>query len=212
MNSKSRLIVSLITFFALFVFFVVACLTWFLYLRYAIFSNINGQFKANKVLGEVNANVIYAGNFYNMTIDGDPEGSKKIVYDGNEVAQTTSFRVPGKEVFQLSKRFNYLILEYKFTNKSPSDEWLVSMVAEFPTKNNVVITSAYFADEGVTDYSLVDNPFDNEFIKSVPVSTNGVLFVYLKIQIEDLEKDADFEANMNWTLNSRDFLDQNPIP
>lgn len=209
MNSKSRLIISLSAFISVVIFGLVISLTWFLYLRYAIFTNINGQLKANRVYGDVVANAIFAGQIYKMTAEGDPYGSTKIHFNGNEVNETKKLCVSGDKVFNLSPRFNYVVLEYKFSNLAPNDEWLISLYAEFADRRNVSVTSSYFADEGITDYSLIDNEYNNDFIKSLPVATNGDMFVYLKFQIIDDKTDANFEANLIWTLNSRKFLNEN---
>ena len=209
MNSKRRLIISLVTLLAVVLFGIVISLTWFVYLRYAVFTNIRGQYKANCVLGEVNANIFFAGEIYNMTLDGDPASAKKLVFDGNEKNMTRHLCVPGDRVFALTDRFSFIVLEYVFSNKSPSDEWLISLNTEFVTKQNVTVTSAYYENNGITDYSLIDNEYNNEFVNMLPVPTNGTVFVYVKIQRTDSNYNADFEADMTWTLNSRSYLNNN---
>ena len=159
-------------------------------------------------MGEVVANAIFAGEVYNMTVDGDPNGAKKLSYNGSEVGTTNILCVPGDKVFSLNDKYDYIVLEFKFTNTSPDEEWLINLNSEFATCNNVVVTSAYFENEGITNYSLIDTPYDNEYIKSLPVSTNGSMFVYIKIRIDDKRHNSDFELNMSWTLNARSFVEQ----
>ena len=209
MNSKQRLTISIIALSFVLLVGVIFSATWLLFLRYAVFTNINGQFNANKVKGEVNANVFFAGEIQNMTADGDPQGATKLVFNGTEKNDVRRLCVPGDRVFQLTDKFNFLVLEYRFANTSPNDEWLVSLESNFANFENVTVTVAFFEGAGITDYSMIKDTYDNEYIKGVPVATNGVLFVYIKIAITDERFHADFEANLNWSLNSKDYLYNN---
>ncbi len=209
MNSKQRLTISICALSFVVLVGVIFSVTWLLFWRYTVFTNINGQFKANNVMGEVNANVFFAGEIQNMTADGDPQGATKLVFNGTEKNETKKLCVPGDRVFQLTDRFNYLVLEYRFSNTSPNEEWLVSLNTNFTNLENVEVTAAYFEGAGITDFSMINNPYDDEFIKMLPVPTNGVMFVYIKVAILDENNHSDFEANMTWSLQSRAFLNAN---
>lgn len=205
MNSKQRVVISLISLSIVLILGIVFVISWFATLKYAYFTNLDGQFKANRVQGTVQATAIYAGYPYRMTKDGETGGQETIVFNGSEEASVQRLYVPYSKIFSLTTRFNYLVLEYVFTNTSPSDEWLINLTSTFDG-DNIVVTSAYFEDEGITDYSLIDNPYDNEYIKSLPVATNGKVFVYIKIAVADVETNAEFSANFAWTLNSRNYV------
>ena len=205
MNSKQRLTISIIALSFVALVGIIFSLTWVLFLRYTTFTNVNGKFLANKVMGEVNANVFFAGEIQNMTTNGDPQGATKLVFNGTEVNDTRWLSVPGDRVFQLTERFDSLVLEYRFANTSLEEDWLVSLNSNFANLENVTVTSAYFEEAGITDFRMITEPYNDEYIKSVPVHTNGVLFVYIKISRLDGIGHSDFEANMNWTLNSREF-------
>ena len=158
------------------------------------------------MLGEVTANVRFAGEIQNMTIDGDPQGAKKLVFNGTETNEVKRLCVPGDRVFQLTDEFNFLVLEYSFINTSPNDEWLITLDTEFVNLENVNVWAAYFQGAGITDYTMIRDIYDDEYIKNLPVPTNGATYVYIKIEISDERFHSDFEANMIWTLNSRSYL------
>lgn len=206
MNSKQRVIISVITLGIIMILGIVFIISWLASLKYAYFTNLNGQFKANRVQGSVQATAVYAGYPYRMTKDGETGGQEYITFDGTEEASIQRLYVPYSKIFTLTTRFNYLVLEYVFANTSPSDEWLVNLTSTFDGQDNIVVTVAYFEDEGITDYSLIDNPYDDEYIKSLPVATNGKMFVYIKIAVADVETNAEFSANFAWTLNSRNYV------
>jgi len=208
MNSKQRVIISMIALSVVLILGIVFVISWLVTLKYSYFTNINGQYKANRVQGTVQATAVYAGYPYRMTKDGEPGGAETIVFDGSEEEAIQKLNVPYSKIFRLTARFSYIVLEYVFSNSSPSDEWLINLDATFDKNDNVIVTSAYFEDEGITDYSLIDNSYDNEYIKALPVATNGKMFVYIKIAVDDIETPADFSANLAWTLNSRSYVNE----
>lgn len=208
MSSKSRLIISFVTVGVIALLGIVVLATWFFFLRYTFFTNVSAQFKANKVCGEVSANAIFAGQTYNMTVDGNHDSARKIVYGGDQVDKQEKLLVPNNKVFELSEQYNYVVLEYLFKNTSVDEEWLIDLNIEFSKEKNVDITAMY-SEEGITDYSLITEAYSDIYINKVPVTTNGVMFIYIKIQISNSSMDAEFQASMHWTLNTRSFYNEN---
>ena len=205
MNSKKRLAISFISLGVVVLFGMAVFIGWTICLKYSLYTNITGQYKANRVMGEVNANAIFAGQFYNMTVDGEPGASKVLKYDGQEQDNIQKLNVPGQKIFELSPRFSYVVLEYVFYNASPSDEWLISLNANIDKTDNIAVFAAY-SEDGITDYSLIDYEYDNEYISKLPVATTGKMFVYLKFQLVNENKSANFDANLVWSLDSREYL------
>lgn len=205
MSSRKSVVISFVTvgIVALLGFVVLA--TWFFFLRYTFFSNVNAQFRANKVCGEVSANAIFAGQIYNMTVDGQNDSSKRLIYSGDQEDKREKLVVPNNKVFDLSLEYDYVVLEYLFKNTSSDEEWLVDLSLEMVKAVNVDVTVMY-SETGITDYTLIQDTYTNDYISRLPVSTNGVMFVYIKIQIFNSQKDAEFATKMQWTLNSRSYF------
>ncbi len=166
-------------------------------------NNINTDVTTNGVYGEVSANAIFAGEIHNMTTDGQFSSSRKIVYNGEEGTKNKLI-IPNVDVFTLTERFNYLVLEYKFTNTSSTDDWIINLDTTLDRSENIELSIVY-NEEGLTDFSLIDNQYTDDYISNLPVGKNSTMFVYIKISVADINKSADFETNFVWTINSRSF-------
>lgn len=207
MGSKNRLVVSFVTVGIVILLGIIVLATWFFFWRYTFFSNITAQFKASKICGEVSANAIFAGQTYNMTVDGNHDGARKIIYEGDDVDRKEQLFVPNNKVFELNIRYDYVVLEYLFKNTSDDEEWLVNLKIDMIKDNNIAVTALY-CEEGITDYTLIQDEYNDNYINRLPVATNNQMFVYIKIQISDNSEDAEFETNMHWVLNSRSYYNQ----
>ncbi len=205
MNSKKRLIISITAVCIVATIGILVIITLLMMSRCTPESenNINTDVTTNGVYGEVSANAIFAGEIHNMTTDGQFSSSRKIVYNGEEGTKNKLI-IPNIDVFTLTERFNYLVLEYKFTNTSSTDDWIINLDTTLDRSENIELSIVY-NEEGLTDFSLIDNQYTDDYISNLPVGKNSTMLVYIKISVADINKSADFETNFVWTINSRSF-------
>ena len=202
MDSKRRLILSIATICIVALIGMVIILTLIFCSRCTPIKEIDTEYKVSGVVGEISANAYFAGSLFNMTDNGEASGNKKLVFNGNENDQGYTLALPNQLDIELSEHYNNVVLEYKFVNTSKVEEWLIDLCINFDRAENIKLTS-YYTIEPITNFSLINEPYDNEYISDLPVNKQERMFVYIKIQIDDINKNADFQANLFWTVISR---------
>ncbi len=203
MSTKKKVAISLIAVIGILLIVSVALVAVFGAANQNIKSNVKVNFKhSSHVIGYVSATYSYGNNVKVMTTDGkvENEDNKKVSFNYGENSTTKTLQMQSSDLtygaLQFAAEIKELILTFKFENKGNYDFTAYLDDSNISKKDNIKLS---YGDENGNWSSELPTILVKSPLKSLK---NSVKKYYIKIEVENSAKDAVFDGNLVWNLES----------
>jgi len=187
MTSKRKIIISMLIVAFILISIVATIAIAFALTQQTIKTSLNVNYVAEDIDATVTASVIYAdGTEESMVTENGQATSVKLSADGTADPNGTTL-VPYSSI-DLTATESFVVLKYSFENTGPTFTADYNYVDEENLDNNIKVT---YSKDGV-NFGIEESLF--------PIDSNKTGVFYIKLQIEDVAKNAEFSGNVTWEL------------
>ena len=163
-----------------------------------VLSNISVSYEAEGVSTNVSARYyIGSDEGLDMTTTGKPDGETSLVFARGKETKSNTLNPQGDILLSFAN--NYVVFEYRFENQGMDFEAILKFTG---TAENISLYQAESTTEPIQDYSevssLINDPKDFEVYSFI--EEGATKYVYLKVEISQLQENATFEGNFVWDL------------
>ena len=187
MRAKKKLIISMLVVSFVLLSIIATVAIAFALIQQTIKTNLNINYKAVDIDATVSASVIYAdGTEESMVTPNGKATSVKFNADGTVDPNGTSL-VPSSAI-NLTLTDSYVVLKYSFANTGPTFTADYNYVDEETLDENINVT---YSKDGV-NFGVEESLFS--------IESDQTSVFYIKLQIEDIAKNAEFSGDVTWEL------------
>ena len=166
-------------------------------------NNFTFSFKTTKINGFVQANYTYENKVVSMTTTGTEDGNTILNYNGETQSTTKELKTLNNHIICLSKTNNFVVFEYAFSNTNQTKSYLLYASYKDTQKQdeNIDVKWAFSKDNKVENFDSFEyvSDFFEDPILALEVET-GTTYLYIKAQVTNTEKSAEFSGDFDFQL------------
>ncbi len=190
MNSKRKLIISMLAIIFVLLAVVATIAIVFSLTQQTIKTTLNISYQASQVNAKVSASVIYADGTEESMITSNGKATS-ITFRADDVADPNGTSLVPASAINLTSSENYVVLKYVFENTGSND---------FAANFNYQDTETEDVNMEIT-YSATGSTYKNTK-NCVLVEGNQTQTYYVKLEIGNVARNAEFSGDISWELDS----------
>ena len=199
MDSKKKIIISLSAFIVVLVATVVAVVSVLAAQNVKVTSGVNISYRAGaNVMGTITATAKSENNS-TYTLSGGDTGAG--IFDGSETGTPTENLGSFSEIALNNSDNKYVEFTFNFTNTSTVAGYTAVLKFTNGSTGNGTVTNMKLYSKTTGSYSLIGSP-NLASLGSVSVPIGGTGTFTLKVELNDLRADADFDGTFVWELTA----------